>query len=457
MSNPRDPIIDSLEAQAGEILRLLDARTVKRPIVIEFSGSPKAGKTTAIGVLSLFFRRNGFRVETFTERASIAPIPNKKGHPDFNVWVSCASLQGLIESLDKNLDLFILDRGIFDAVVWNNLLARTGKITPQEAAIMEAFFTMERWTRLVDLVCVMKCDPKKSIEREYANQLTGKGGTIMDGSILNQLNLAIDGTLEACAGKFKNTIVVDTTNTDTRQGTIEVAQQILASLRRGLDESLCVLHRSKLPIDLPVRSFVMNEAAAQTLVDAVAASGEFVPRSKAEYDSNYLIPIPCALVMYKERILILRRKEHGHALHDTYAIWAGGHVVESDADPRNIVLRGLRRELKEELCIQDEYRLEPAGIVRTDQNERASRHIGIVYTARLSSERVALSLDQKEFREKRGTSVSGTLIDTGKLGGYFSEMGDWSRFIIEVMWPHQAKPGQSTLEGLGVGRERVDG
>ena len=74
MQDPRDPIIESLEAQARDILRLLQARTAKRPLIIEFSGSPKSGKTTAIGVLSLFFRRNNFRVETFTERASISPV-----------------------------------------------------------------------------------------------------------------------------------------------------------------------------------------------------------------------------------------------------------------------------------------------------------------------------------------------------------------------------------------------
>jgi len=230
MPSPNDPIIDNLEAQAAEVLRLLRGRTTKQPLIIEFSGSPKSGKTTAIGVLSLFFRRNNFRVETFTERASISPIANRKGHADFNVWVSCASLQGLIESMEKDIDLFIVDRGLFDALVWNRQLARTGQITHQEADKIEAFFAMDRWTRMVDLVCVMKCDPATSIEREFANQLTRKRGTIMDASILEQLNLAVDDTVACCSPKFKHTIVVDTTNTDTRRGAIKIAQQILGAL-----------------------------------------------------------------------------------------------------------------------------------------------------------------------------------------------------------------------------------
>jgi thymidylate kinase len=221
-------------------MRLLRARAAKRPLIIEFSGSPKSGKTTVIGVLSLFFRRNNFRVETFTERASISPIANRKGQPDFNVWVSCASLQGLIESVEKDIDLLILDRGLFDALVWNRLLARIGQSTPQEAETIELFFAMERWTCMVDLVCVMRCDPETSIDREYANQLTRKRGTIMDASILKQLNLAMDETLACCSPKFKHTIVVDTTNTDARRGAIEIAQQTLGALRQILDGSLCV-------------------------------------------------------------------------------------------------------------------------------------------------------------------------------------------------------------------------
>jgi predicted NUDIX family phosphoesterase len=437
MLNPRDPIIDGLEAQAGEILRLLRARTTRRPLIIEFSGSPKSGKTTAIGALSLFFHRNNFRVETFTEPASISPIANRKGHPDFNVWVSCASLQGLIESVGKDLDLFIFDRGLFDALVWNRLLARTGKVTAQEAETIEAFFMMDRWARLVDLVCVMKCDPATSIEREYANQLTRKRGTIMESGILKQLNQAMEDTLACCSPKFKNTFVVDTTSTSIRQGAIEIAQQTLSAIRKLLDESLCVLRRSRLPIELPVRGFSFDHEIAEAVVNSINALGEFLPRSKAEYDENYLIPIPCALVMFQERILILRRKEPGHDLHDTFAIWAGGHVMESDSSHQNIVLNCLRRELNEELLIQGECELRPIGIVRTDQNERASRHIGVVYTARLSNDHVALSLRQREFREKRGTSVSGTLIDISTLKDFFEKMGDWSKFIVKEMWPDQ--------------------
>jgi hypothetical protein len=143
-----DAHIASLEKRAGDLKYLLDQRTAKRPLIIEFSGSPKGGKTRSISVMELFLKRNGISVEVFTERASIAPIKSK-GHLNFNVWVSCASLQGMLECLYKEVDVFILDRGVFDALVWNELLQMTGRITSEEASHVEQFFTMRRWTRIV--------------------------------------------------------------------------------------------------------------------------------------------------------------------------------------------------------------------------------------------------------------------------------------------------------------------
>jgi len=74
-----DQHIAELEGRAEALKALLDQRPAKRPLIIEFSGSPKAGKTRAISGLELFLTRNGIKVEVYTERASISPIKSK-GH-----------------------------------------------------------------------------------------------------------------------------------------------------------------------------------------------------------------------------------------------------------------------------------------------------------------------------------------------------------------------------------------
>jgi hypothetical protein len=48
--------IERLEAQAAKLRQQFDDGLVKRPLIIEFSGLPKAGKTRTISILELFLK-----------------------------------------------------------------------------------------------------------------------------------------------------------------------------------------------------------------------------------------------------------------------------------------------------------------------------------------------------------------------------------------------------------------
>ena len=454
MTTPEQPSdfeqIRELESRAALLRDLLEKSNAKRPLIIEFSGAPKAGKTRSISALELFLKRNGIKVEVFTERASIAPI-RSKGHLNFNVWVSCSSLQGMLEALYRDIDVFILDRGTFDALVWNEWLEMTGKITHEEATQVADFFTMDRWTKLIDVVFVLSCDPKTSIDREYADQLTTKRGTIMSEHTLNQINKSAERTMKAHGSKFKKIVSFDTTKTQAREGVAKIADEALKVLSDFLDESICVVPVTALKISLPDAGLVADRATISTFTETIKTHKLFVPRSKAEQNPNYLQPIPCAVLRYKDKILILRRKKLGHPLHDKYDVWAGGHVSETDDGP-DILLNTLNRELTEEVFIKDAYDLnpEPIALIRTNEDARASRHIAVLYELKLKSEDVALALNQKEFRSTRGTSMSGRLIEIKEIPNLYNEMGNWSKSIVDNFWANeiQVPKGQPPLFGL---------
>jgi predicted NUDIX family phosphoesterase/thymidylate kinase len=435
--------VDELEKRAAKLKDLLEKRTADRPMIIEFSGAPKAGKTRSISVLELFLKRNGIKTEVFTERASISPI-KQKGHLNFNVWVSCASLQGMLEALYQDLDVFILDRGIFDALVWNEWLETTGKITPQEATDVADFFAMERWIDLVDVVFILTCDPQTSIEREYADQLTTKRGTIMSEDTLRQFKDAVDKTYNQFGSRFKNIVRIDTTSTKTKEGVAQIADKTLKVLSDFLDESICVVPKNAVAVQLPDKGFISDRALIEGFTEAVAKEKAFSPRSQAEQNPNYLQPIPCAVLRHEDKILVLRRKKPGHKLHDTYAVWAGGHVSEAD-NGAEILLQALSRELTEELFIKEKFELNPRpiGLIRTDEDARAHSHIGVLYEIVLKSADVALALNQKEFRSTRGTSMSGKLVSVSELKGIYDEMGDWSKFIVNHFWPDGLDPKEN--------------
>jgi predicted NUDIX family phosphoesterase len=142
------------------------------------------------------------------------------------------------------------------------------------------------------------------------------------------------------------------------------------------------------------------------------------------------------MIRWKEQILLLRRNKKGHALHEKYLLWAGGHVNIADDSP-DILTKALERELSEEIFIKSAYQVSdrPVALVRTDENARASRHIGVLYELTLTSDDVALAMNQKEFKETRGTSMSGKLVAPSALPGIYEELNDWSKSMVHHFWP----------------------
>lgn len=99
----RQENIKKLENLAKEVLKLKNQHRQRRPIIIEFCGSPKAGKTSSIASLNIFLKRNGFKTSVLTERASICPISDKQS-PTFNVWTCTATINEINEKIHNKID-----------------------------------------------------------------------------------------------------------------------------------------------------------------------------------------------------------------------------------------------------------------------------------------------------------------------------------------------------------------
>ncbi len=267
----------------------------------------------------------------------------------------------MLEALYRDLDVFILDRGIFDALVWNEWLEMTGKITSEEARQVAEFFSMERWTSLTDLVFVLTCDPKVSIEREYGGSTDHqKRGTIMAEETLSQfLQSFSNETLRKNSGKFRKIVSIDTTTTRTQQGVAKIADEALTVLNAFLDESICVVPVASLKVTLPDHGFISDPSTITGFIDSIKESKAFTPRSDAEQNQNCIQPGSLVLCFaIKKKVLLLRRKKPGHPLHDKYDVWAGGHVSQTD-DGADILLNTLYRELAEEVFIKEAFELSP--------------------------------------------------------------------------------------------------
>ena len=78
-----------LQARTERAAQLFTEKA-RKPLVVEFAGVPKAGKTTTLSHVQTFLKRCGFRTDVVVERASVCPIQDKK-HANFNVWTACTT------------------------------------------------------------------------------------------------------------------------------------------------------------------------------------------------------------------------------------------------------------------------------------------------------------------------------------------------------------------------------
>src|SRR5258708_7140329 len=133
----------------AESAALRFSQNARKPLVIEFAGLPKAGKTTIVGHVQTFLRRCGFKVEVVVERASVSPIRDKK-HPNFNVWTATTTLAQVLEKTqtppaEDDPHILILDRGLFDSIWWLAFMERLSRLRPEDREIMERFLTINDW------------------------------------------------------------------------------------------------------------------------------------------------------------------------------------------------------------------------------------------------------------------------------------------------------------------------
>jgi thymidylate kinase len=205
-----------LRKNAREILERLENQGFKRPIFVEFSGTPKSGKSTCIDIVSHFFRRLKYRVLAPTEGASKrTPYYLKNDLAAFNTWSACYALTHVLEAIHHSdrYHLAVLDRGLFDALVWFELLATNGTISRHECDRIHKFLLVEKWSSAIDIVFLFKTDPGTSLKRENLDKLVSDPGVAMNDKFLISLNKAYERAQKKYANHFSNFHLIDTSET----------------------------------------------------------------------------------------------------------------------------------------------------------------------------------------------------------------------------------------------------
>lgn len=398
----------------------------RKPVVIEFAGVPKAGKTTTLHQVQAFLKRCGFRTEVVVERASVCPIRDKK-HANFNVWTSCTTLVQLLENTQEpprsdDPHILFLDRGIFDSICWLTMMEHLARIRHNDREVIEQFLRINDWRRRITGVIVMNASPRDAMKREKGFlPVEDTKGSIMNEEVLQQ----VVETTRDCTERLKDEFriyQINTSSGDTKENpkrTAEVVADIVLTLiEEQIQEDILCIEKSHI-INLFEGKPCLLTPEANKVEQAFVNQGRFSPRALVEQDHSLLQALPVVVVRNKSGdILRLRRREKRseNPLHQKVVIWAGGHVRKEDATNGSQLLKCAVRELEEELRLNIELSdLRLVCAIYIDSGGSTSKHVALAYEWRAETDDVAVALSSAEFFERRGTSLSGKFVSIKEL------------------------------------------
>jgi predicted NUDIX family phosphoesterase len=431
-----------LEAQATEVLNLKKDARPKRPIIIEFCGSPKSGKTQAVTSLTIFLKRNGFNVKVLTERASVSPVSDKRS-PYFNAWTGSAILTGLIPFLSEpvtDVDVVIADRGVFDTLCWFTWLLENGAMSGEEGQDMIAFFLTRRFRRATDLVLAFTASPTASMEREYSQLLTRKFGSIMAPEVLSSYVASVKSTIEKFGPKFKNVTSIDTSALSQNQVAVEVTKTVLETMRDDLVEKVGVVPR----VDLQRTVGADVTFPLSDLSDA-GLTVSFRPRNVAEGDQSIvqLVPIVVVTDEARKKVMVFRKRKESTAHANSpernrNLLYVGGHMRSDDAfgfdatDLAEITYVTVEREMTEELGTSVRVDREGVfGIWDHEGSDSSQRHLAVVFVGRVNFDEFKVRLDGYELVQPRNSDMSGKVVAATDASNWPAKtLEPWSRAIL---------------------------
>jgi thymidylate kinase len=397
---------DELAQKARELLPIL-RRQARRPYIVELAGTPKAGKTTALHVLHRFLKDCGYQVHEMRERAADCPVA-MKGHFFFNTWTTTTMLASMIESLESEADVLLLDRGVFDALVWLESQNLDHQLSPEEYEVFRKFVLLDRWRTLTDLTFVFRVEPGTALERENENLLIKRTGSIMGARFLERYNEVL-GKVQASVRDDFTFVDIDTTRYDSPKATTRaVATELIEHLSRWADPESAVVPRAVVERVFGDRGILELSEGMEEIERAV------VFQRRSEQNDEFVGLVSAGVLRYADKMLLLCRAEKHDEKRLTYGrdvLWKGCHIARpasGTSDLLRTAATALKDRLKEDFHLARlESEPDPRFLVWNRNKEKDARYLGVFFDLELPAEEVAKSLASKVFKRERNRTKLG--------------------------------------------------
>lgn len=395
-----------------------------RPIFIEFSGSPYAGKSALIKHLSRSLRGKGISVKILVEEAALNPLNNDL-HPNFNIWNVCQTLSKILEALESTAEVILIDRGLFDFGCWMDFFKKRKFLTQKEYEDAISFF-QTRFTSLIDLVVVLKSEPHVSITRGYQNP-NPAFTPIINNDVLKELNRSIDSQI----GRNKkelDILEIDASKESYQEQYKIISQRVTEAIEEISKAILTVPLKDIQKLQLK-DGLITDPKQVTKVLNVIKNKGRYVRRELAETSDNLVQPISAVYLTHNGLISSFKRTKHDTTTHlqGKYTVWIGSHINFLDQSPENTYQTAAIRGIAKKLILNIKADPKIVGIVIDRSNPHTGRHLGIIQKVSIPNASITTVNVPKEH------SSNFHLIKTDKAQTDLIKMEPWSQALVSSL------------------------
>ena len=226
-----------LHYKKQEIYKMMKVLNNKFTYVIEFTGTPRTGKTTLINNLYDFFKKGKFNTKVLEEfttsqryKKEIYPKLKIEYKNVINTEIPKYVLNDLNDTIDKNYDVIIIDRSLFDRMIWmDRLYSKNGVSKEEYDNYINEYVPIIK--NKIDIVIGTYTDSLTSLRRDYTTNVALEKRSFLSEDNVNEYNNSLLNMKMLTEKENINFYMFDTTNKSEREISFEVVDTILNNMR----------------------------------------------------------------------------------------------------------------------------------------------------------------------------------------------------------------------------------
>lgn len=230
--------LKKLNAQKLELKKLKSLCSLSKPFVIEFSGTPRTGKTTTINNLCDFFKKGGFDVsivEEFTTSKYYKEVLKKefegKSLEEVHIKILEEVYEQLQEALNCDKEIILIDRSLNDRQIWNYRRYLKGEFSENKyQEIKEKYKNISK--ELIDFLVITYADSLTSLKRDYLSSLSLEKRNFLNTHNIDEYNSSLKDLEDLFNESVDDFLLFDTSSSSLNDVAVEVASKIMPAMRK---------------------------------------------------------------------------------------------------------------------------------------------------------------------------------------------------------------------------------